>query len=125
MNEYLKEHPERAFISFYKVYIYGTNKGKWTELSQEDKDSPGFKWDVSKAFFLSKRRITAEDVKNHFTVNGCKCEGEDPEGTTNTKCKKSKLTKDYVIYGGIPLTGYDAKLLLNVIGLRMLHFVES
>jgi len=51
MNEYLKEHPERGFLLFTKVYCYGTNKGKWRSLSQADKDSKTFKWDVYNTLF--------------------------------------------------------------------------
>lgn len=130
MNEYLKERPEKAFLLFTKVYIYMTGtKKKWSELSQEEKETPGFRWDCVKMCFLSKNPLTEEQIINYIKTDTT--ELNEPPNTTNSKSIKNKklmsllTTKDYIIYGYFPLRACDVKVLLNTIGIRMLHFIDN
>lgn len=130
MNEYLKERPEKAFLLFTKVYIYMTRtKKKWSQLTQEEKETPGFRWDCAKMYFLSRKPLTEEQIINYITTDTT--ELNEPEDTTNSKSVKNKKllnllnTKDYIIYPFFPLRACDVKVLLNTIGIRMLHMIDN
>ncbi len=128
MHEHLKEHPEEAFMLFTKVYIYSNNTNKkWSQLIQQDKDSKDFKWSVIKLLFLSKNPLTELDIKEYWKNSP---ELDDPPDSTNTKAvdgtaKWKKKTEDYIIYNYFPVTAYDVKLILNILGIRMTHFIEN
>jgi hypothetical protein len=128
MNEMLKVN-KNGFMVFTKVYIYNTNTKKpWNELTEKDKNKNEFSWYCEKWFFVSKRKINELDVIEHFKY--CpELIGEDKDSWIFKKHKKpdgdwKNHAKWVRIYPSAPLTVYDFKLLLNVIGIRMLHFVR-
>ena len=127
MNEHLKSHTDKAFMMFTKVYIYNTNTKKpWDKLTEKDKTNKKFKWYCEKWFCISKGKITSDDMKNHLKI--CP-ELKEPEGSINERHVNFtkgwvRHSKFYRMYDAYPLTEYDLKLLLNVIGIRMLHFVN-
>lgn len=128
MHEHLKEHPEKAFILFTKVYIYYNNtKTPWSKLKQKQKDNKNFKWFVSKLFCLSKNPLTKKDVIEYW--DNCP-EFDTQKVTTNSKSVSiahnwKVCTKDHIIYGWHPVKAYDVKVLLNTIGIGMCHFIEN
>jgi len=128
INEILKVN-KNGFMVFTKVYIYNTNtKKKWIDLTEKDKNSDKFSWYCEKWFFISKKDITEENVLEHFKY--CpELNGEDKNSYIFKKHKKpdkdwKNHSKWIRIYDSYPLTVYDFKLLLNVIGIRMLHFIR-
>jgi hypothetical protein len=131
MHQNLKNHKERAFLLFYRVYIYRNNTKKpWNKLSLTEREDKKFKWDAIKLFVMSNGVITSEDVINH--LNTCPEAFEYTTGTnkdafkdvmTNEKWSNTSIWID--IYEPFPLTEYDSKLLINALGLRMCHFVNT
>ena len=127
MHEYWKEHPEKAFMLFTKVFIYKNNSGtKWSELTQDQKDDPEFKWSCTKMFVLSKRPISPEDAKRAYE-NSPEMDDVNLPNSTNSKADDphSGWPSDFVIYPFFPCSAYDVRLLINTVGLRRLHFFEE
>jgi hypothetical protein len=124
VNEYLKEHPENAFLLFTKVYIYYNNTSTpWNKLTQKQKDNKNFRWTCAKMYFLSHKPLTKKQIK-HYIENDT-TELNEPGKTTNKKTINKKMkSEDYVIYPYFPMRGGDVKVLCNALGLRMLHFVD-
>ena len=128
MNEHLKAHMNLAFMRFVKVYVYHTNTKKpWDKLTEKERNAKDFKWLCQKWFCVSKNELKAKDIKKHFDI--CP-ELKEPEGSVNEKhvdlYKGWKQHSEYYkIYPEYPLTEYDLKLLLNVVGIRMIHFVNN
>lgn len=129
MHENLKTHPEKAFMLFYKVYIYITNTDKkWNDLTTKQKEKRGFKWGCVKLFVMSNGKITKQDIEKH--IETCPEMFQYIDGVNKKKHRFNssnwnKYSEDYVIYEPHPITEYDAKLLLNTIGVRMLHFINT
>ena len=127
MNEDLKRHPELAPYLFTKVYIYVTNTKKpWNQLTEKDFADKKFKWYCNKWFFISSKKLTEDVVKEH--INDCP---ELREKLDDISKKTPNLNKNwkfksewYNIYPEVPLRDEgELKLLVNTIGLRMLHFM--
>lgn len=127
MHENLKGHPEAVFMYFQKVYNYMTNTGKWSELTERQKNKKGFEWTITKLFVVSKHPITVDDYYQH--MENC------PEMIDETAGVNDKVVKpftkwkntydDPLVYAPHPITEYDLKLLLHVIGVRMIHFINN
>jgi len=127
MHQHLKQHPERAFLHFIRVYCYITNTKKpWDKLTNAQREHKDFKWTVRKWFFAANAPIiTVEDIKHHETIcpeldrtPGVNDKCEDP--TDDWKCR----SEFYEIYPPFPLTEYDTQLLINTLGLRMFHMMN-
>ena len=119
---------------FSKVYIYKTNTKKpWDYLTKHTPkvfDSKKFRWACNKFFILHPNlEVTQEEIEHH--IKNCPELGEINEGrfcNYSDKCedatKKWKHTSEwYHIYPSTKLNAYDVKLLLRIIGIRMLHFI--
>jgi hypothetical protein len=130
MHQNLKNHKERAFLLFYKIYIYRNNTKKpWNKLNLEEREKEDFKWDTVKLFIMSNGVLTEKDVVHHLEI--CPETFEYTTGTNKDVFKDVMINKDWKhtsiwvdIYEPFPLTEYDTKLLINAIGLRMCHFVN-
>lgn len=130
MHQNLKNHKEKAFLLFQKVYIYRTNNKKpWDQLTFAEREDIKFKWDVIKFFIISNGEITKQDIWDHLEF--CPESFEYVSGTNapidiwrNDKTWNVKSIW-FDIYPPFPLTEYDAKLLMNTIGLRMCHFINT
>ena len=127
MNEDLKRHPDKAFMLFQKVYIYYTNTKKpWIELSEKEKNSKKFKWYCDKWFVLSKKQVTEKQVIEH--IKTCPELKESADDILKNNVDPTKKWKHHSIwtdvYKGFPIRDeHEFKLLVNTIGLRMLHFM--
>lgn len=123
MHEKLKMHPEEAFMLFTKIYIwYANTKTPYTKLTVKEKEGKNFKHEVAKIFCISKHKVTPENIELYLLNS--------PEEDLAPHFKKKRnqswvKSVDYEIYGYHPISAYDLKLLLNVIGIRMLHFIEN
>ena len=72
--------------------------------------------------------LTDEDIINH--MKNCPEAFEYVDGVNKggleLEVSEWKITSHYFeIYDGFPLTEYDSKLLINTLGLRMCHFVNT
>ena len=127
MHENLKTQPDKVFMYFQKVYNYMTNTAKWSELTEKQKISKGFEWTISKLWIVSKTPITVDDYYQH--LERCPELYNETAGVNDQMFKPMKNWKktyeDPLIYGAHPITPYDLKLLLHVIGIRMIHFVDN
>lgn len=124
MNEDLKRHPEQRLLYFTKVYVYTTNTKKpWNKIDLNDKK---LEWFCAKWFCISKDILTENMVKNH--INNCPELKESIDDLSKKNSDPSKNWKYksewYHIYPEVPLKDEgELKLLINTIGLRMLHFI--
>jgi len=128
MHGDLSRNPEKAFMLFTKVYVYNTNTKKpWNKLTAKQRNHKNFQWTCSKWFFVSNEPLTIEDVNNH--IIDCPELKESADNILKNNVNPVKKWKQNAawadIYAFFPLTEYDLKLLLNVIGIRMLHFVNN
>jgi len=125
VHQNLKTHMDKSFLLFYKSYTYITNTKKpWDKLTIKERERKNFKWRCQKMFILANGEITQKDVEDHY--KNCPEMFEYVEGTNTYSNEKvwpieSRWTE---IYPPFPLTEYDAKLLINTIGLRMCHFIN-
>jgi hypothetical protein len=129
MNEDLRRHPERAFLLFTKVYQYTTNtKNPWNMLTDKERNDKTFQWSCNKWFFISKHPLTEAQCLRH--IRTCPELYEEVDNVLKNNVDPSKKWK-YIshwfdIYEAYPLRNEEQfKLLVNTIGLRMLHFVEN
>ncbi len=127
MNEDLKRNPSKAFMLFTKVYVYTTNTKKpWHKLKTKEMNSKKFEWYCQKWFFMSRTHPTEADVKHHLKTCPELKETEDNILKNNFGPKWKHTSYFYHIYDSYPLKdAYDFKLLINTIGLRMLHVVNN
>lgn len=127
MHENLKTQPDKVFMWFQKIYEYKTNTGKWRDLTEKDRQKKNFQWTIVKMFAVSKNPMTAEDYYKH--LKECPELKEDVPGTNDKAVhrhpKWRKTYSDALVYTPHPITPYDLKMLLNTIGIRMIHFVEN
>lgn len=129
MHENMKGRLEDAFMIFHRVYIYSNNTKKhWNDLTDKDKTHPNFKWTVAKLFCLAKKPATCEDIALH--IKYCPELNESAEGINDKAVKVDTdkwkhRTDSYIIYQGHPVNVYDVKLLLHLIGVRMIHFIHN
>jgi len=129
MNEDLRRNLDKAFLLFTKVYIYNTNTKKpWNRITNKEMNSKKFKWYCSKWFCISKHPITAKEVENH--IISCPELVEDKDNVLKNCASPSKGRKHhsvwYDVYDPYPLRNEEQlKILINTIGLRMLHFIEN
>ena len=125
MNEDLKRNPEKAMLLFTKVYIYGTNTKKpWDKLNKKEMNKSTFKWECGKWFFLSKHHPTKEQVIEH--IKSCPELVEDADNILKNNKRSEMKAHFYHIYESYPLRNEEQlKLLLNTIGVRMLHFINN
>lgn len=127
MHQNLKRNKDRSFLRFTRVYIYCSNTRKpWNKLTKAEQDDKNFKWFCRKWFVVSNGDITEDDMKNH--EKNCPEVYEYIEGVNDNVENPAKDWKQcsfwYDIYESFPLTEYDLKLLINVLGLRMVHFIN-
>lgn len=128
MNEDLKRHPDKALYHFIKVYVYHTNTIQpWDKLSPKDMGKKTFRWSVTKWFFISKTpTLTKKDIEGHIQNCPELKESIDDLASKNISPTASwrTISHYYHIYPSIPLKDEgEYKLLVNTIGLRMLHHV--
>lgn len=129
MHQNLKNHLDQAFLLWQKVYIYITNtKRPWDELPMKEREDKKFKWTCVKLFVLSNKPISKKDVEEHMKT--CPETYEYVEGTNKNGFDLNPnnwkpCSVWYDIYPPFPLTEYDAKLLINTVGLRMCHFINA
>jgi len=127
MNLDYKNGTKKPMLLFTKVYVYKTNTKKpWDKLTTKEFDSKKFEWTCIKWFMVSNEPLTEQEVKDH--IKSC------PELENNKfdkhlpkdKTKNKNTSYWYDIYAEQPIVGeYDLKLLIDTIGLRMLHFVNN
>lgn len=114
---------EETFMWFRKVYVYYSNTSKpFSKLSKKEKLSKKLELRVPKLFVLSKdRNITDEQVRD--------LGNNDPDCSYNLdslvpeKKRWKKCSKEYITYDPHPINVYDFKLLINLLGVRLLRFV--
>lgn len=127
MHENLKTQPDKVFMYFQKVYNYMTNTAKWSELTEKQKTSKGFEWTISKLWVVSKKPITIDDYYDHQTH--CPELYSETPGVNDKAFKPmkgwKKMYEDPQIYGAHPITEYDLKLLLHILGVRIIHFINN
>lgn len=129
MHQNLKQHKDKAFLVFHRVYIYLTNtKQPWDKLTNKQREAKGFDWKVIKLFVMTNGPLTKEHIIQH--MENCPETFEYVDGVNkgglDLVVKDWKQTSNYFeIYEGFPLTEYDAKLLINTLGLRMCHFINT
>ena len=129
MYEDLKRNLDKAMLLFTKVYVYHTNTKKpWNELTPKQMNDTKFKWACGKWFMLSNDTITSNQVKTH--IKSCPELVEDADkilkNNNNPFAKWKQHSEWYNIYEAYPIKGeLELKLLINTIGLRMLHFVNN
>ena len=118
-----------AFMWFSKVIIYKTNtKKKWSKLTKRETKAKGFKFIAPKLFVVSKNReVTQQQIEDALLTNP-----DFNEQQSGINDKSGSLTKDwkycssdYIIYGAHPITEYDLKLIINLLGIRMIQFVSN
>lgn len=123
MHEELKRKENGLW--FNKVYFYYTNTTKpYSQLKEKDINKKGFDLICPKLFFIGNKKMLTE-TEVIWSIN------EDPDigsmdgfDANNLKDKKWKTWKrDILVYGGHPITIYDMKLLINLLGVRLLRFV--
>jgi len=127
MNEDLKRNPNKAFMLFQKAYIYHTNTKKpWIKLTDKEKNNKKFRWYCNKWFILSNHQVTEAEVLEH--INNCPELKESADKILKNNINPTKNWKHHSewvdVYKTFPIRDeHEFKLLVNTIGLRMLHFI--
>ena len=125
MNMDYKNGRKKPMLLFSKVYVYKTNTKKpWNKLTEKQLNDKKFQWSCIKWFIISNKELTEKDVKTH--ISSCP-ELENNEFDKHLPGIKWKHESYWFnIYNPVPITKeYDLKLLIETIGLRMLHFINN
>lgn len=128
MREDLRRNKDKSFLLFTKCYVYTTNtRVPWDKLTLEEMNNSDFRWYCVKWFFISKRVLTEQEVENH--VKNCpelqESADELSKRSVDVGCNFVEKSEWYNLYESYPIANeYDLKLLINTIGLRMIHFVD-
>lgn len=125
MNLDYKNGAKKPMLLFTKIYIYATNTKKpWNKLTEKDMDNKKFQWTCTKWFIISNNPLVIKEVEEH--IKSC------PELENNKfdkhvpKSRWKNTSYWYEMYTPTPIVGeYDLKLLIEAIGLRMLHFINN
>lgn len=114
---------DEPLLYFQKVYVYITNTDKpWNKLTNEDMSKKKFSYVCHKWYFIVKKKLSKRDIDKHFRT--CNDGHNVSEFYDMAKKRDIGYSVFYDFYEPVPLSEYDLKLLLNTIGIKILHFVN-